>query len=232
MKTKIWLSVWIVAGWMIAASAEAQQNGYRSPTTQTPPPSGYQPIFPAPSPLNPDASPDKPAPSAGGQPGVLSDWIVYRCDACEGRYERACPLYTEIYSHFGASVPVGGMTLSRELKTGWSFVGGARALFFNEEYSAAWIVDAHVINTNESAGKQNTAFPLTITHNGTKTVFGPGGIPGATLQNSNRTMFGLGAGRDWWLWRPANFDGCTWRVGVDGGGRYGSGRVNFNELGH
>src|SRR5262245_51041810 len=119
MKTKIWLSVWIVAGWMIAAGAEAQQNGYRSPTTQTAP-AGYGQIFPASSPLAPDAAPVKQPQSVGGQPGVLSDWIVYRCDACEGRMERACPLYTEIYTHFGASVPVGGMTLSRELKTGWS----------------------------------------------------------------------------------------------------------------
>src|SRR5206468_2530031 len=119
-----------------------------------------------------------------------------------------------------------------ELRTGWSISGGARALIFNEPETRAWVVDAHIINTNESAGRRNTAFPLTIFHNGSKVVFGPGGIPGATLQNSNRTMVGLGFGRDWYPWQPADSDGCKWRIGCDGGGRYGSHRVNFNELGH
>jgi hypothetical protein len=218
MKTKSWLSMLIVAGWLVGTAAQAQQPI-------------YQPTFPAPAPLNVNATPDQPAPVTTPERGVLSDWIVYRCDRCEGRFERATPLYTELYFETGASVPVGGMTLSRELKTGWSIAGGARALIFNEAQTRAWVFDAHVLNTNESGGKQDTAFPVTIIHNGTKIAFGSGGTPGATIHDYNRTFFGLGLGHDWFL-RPSNFDSCNWRVGLDGGGRYGSGRINFNEVGH
>lgn len=233
MNTNKWLSVLVLAGWLIGADAPAQQPTYRpAPNSKIVPAGGYQPAFPAPSPLTPDALPEKSATSAMPEMGVLSDWIMYRCDACEGRFGKVTPLFTEIYAHAGASFPVGGMTLSRELKTGWSFVGGARAMFFNEQYTSAFIVDAHVINTHESGGAQNDEFPVTITHNGQRVKFGPGGTPGATVEYSNRTMFGLGIGRDWYPWQAANAEGCKWRIGIDGGGRYGSGRVVFNEFGH
>jgi hypothetical protein len=233
MKTNKWLSVLVVAGWMIGANAPAQQPAYRpAAPAQIVQTGGYQPAFPAPSPLTPDALPEKTTTSAAPEVGVLSDWIVYRCDNCEGRFGKVTPLYTEIYAHAGPSFPVGGMTLSRELKTGWSFVGGARAMFFNEQYTSAFIVDAHIINTHMTGGAQNTEFPLTITHQGQRVTFGPGATPGATVAEYNRTLFGLGVGRDWYPWQPANSDGCKWRIGVDGGGRYGSGRVAFNEFGH
>lgn len=238
MKTKKWLSVMIVAGWMIGASAQAQQPIYQpvvpapsplAPDAQQP---SYQPTYPAPSPLTPNAVPEIPPPAVAAAPGVLSDWIVYRRQGCEGHPGPITPLYTELFVASGPSFPVGGMTLSRELKTGWSFMGGARALIFNEEQTKAWVVNAHIINTHESGGKQDTAFPMVIFNKGAKVVFGPGGIPGATIQDSNRTMVGLGFGREWFPWQPANADGCKWRFGVDGGGRYGSHRINFNEVGH
>ena len=55
----------------------------------------YKPAYTAPSPLGdidtePKADPTPP-------PGVLSDWIVYKRDCCEGRHGICTPLYTEIY---------------------------------------------------------------------------------------------------------------------------------------
>jgi hypothetical protein len=49
----------------------------------------------------------------------------------------------------------------------------------------------------------------------------------------NRTFVDLGAGRDWWLMGSANCrDGLSVRTGLDFGGRYGSGKINFQEITH
>ena len=223
MKTNRWLSVMILAAWLSGPTVYGQQ-------------STYEPIFPPPSPTGRDGVPDLPAMTPVFAGGGMSDWIVYKRDCCEGRPGVHTPLYTELYLNSGASIPMGGMTLSRELKTGWSITGGARALFFNEPLTNAWVVDVHLINTNESAGKQDTQFPITFFQNGVRSdlvVFeGVAGRKTFSVQNSNRTLVGLGLGREWYLRQPANSDGCNWRVGVDYGGRYGSHRVNFNEFGH
>jgi hypothetical protein len=219
MKINRLLGVLIVAAWLSGTAVHGQTS-----------PLG--PLYPPPSPTTPDGAPNRPEASPLPASGVLSDWILNKRDCCEGRHGIYTPLYTEVYLNAGPSVPIGGMTLSRELKTGWSITGGARALFFNEPLTQAWTVDLHIINTDESGGRRNTQFPVTIFQNGTKFVFGPGGIPGAGIQNSNRTLAGAGVGREWYLWRPATTDGCMWRVGVDGGGRYGSSRINLNEFGH
>lgn len=223
MKTKRWLSVMILAAWLIGSAGNAQQ-----PTDQ--------PVFPPPSPLAVNGTPEQSPPPGAAYTGGLSDWILYRRDCCKGRHGNLTPLYTELFLESGPSIPVGGMTLSRELKTGWSILGGARALFFNESQTCAWVVEGHIINTNESGGAQNTQFPLTFFPNGVRSdevVFeGVAGRKTFSIQNSNRTLVGAGLGRDWYLWRPADREGRMWRVGVDAGGRYGSHRINLSEFGH
>ncbi|MSQ93183.1 MAG: hypothetical protein EXR98_01360 [Gemmataceae bacterium] len=219
MKTQHYFGAIIVAALLAGTAAHAQEPIYLAPS-------------PVPPPKSAAASDDKLVPATGG----LSDWIVYRRNCCEGPHGAYTPLYTEFYFNAGPSFPVGGMTLSRELKIGWSFTGGVRALFFNEPHTSAWVVDGHIINTNESAGKQNSQFPVTFFEKGVRSdlvVFeGVAGRKTFSLQNSNRTLVGLGVGREWYLSEPANFDGCKWRYGVDLGGRWGSHRVNFNEFGH
>jgi hypothetical protein len=110
---------------------------------------------------------------------------------------------------------------------GWSIAGGARVLFFNEPMTSAWVVDAHIMNTNEYGGKQDTPFPVTIYPGGTATK-----LPAATLEDWNRVSVGLGFGRDWFPWKSADVDGKQWRLGVDAGGRWGSARVDFDAKGH
>ena len=222
MKNKRWLFLLFLAAWLSASAAHGQQ-------------SASEPIYPPPAPLAKDGAPVRPAEHLAPPSGGLSDWIVYRRDCCEGREGAATPLYTELYVNVGVTLPVGGMTLSRELKAGWSFTGGARALFFNEPQTRAWVVDLHIININESAGVQNTQFPVLFLHNGTpsnQVVFQGATRNTFSIQNSQRTLVGLGLGREWYLWKPATDDGCKWRIGLDGGGRYGTHRVNFNEFGH
>ena len=52
-----------------------------------------------------------------------------------------------------------------------------------------------------------------------------------TVRSLHRTAVGLGLGRDWFLAQPG-FILDTWdtnfRIGIDGGGRYGSGHVDFD----
>jgi len=175
---------------------------------------------------------DLPAESSLAYPGALSDWIVYRRECCEGRHGRLTPLYTELYLSAGPSFPVGGTTLSRELQTGWSIAGGARVLLFDEPLTRAWVVDLHLINTNESGINNGRRFPLTIFRTNTRQDFGVNGTPGLTVKNSNRTLFGVGFGREWYLAGNADAEGPKWRFGVDVGGRYGSHNLAFNETRH
>jgi hypothetical protein len=161
--------------------------------------------------------------------GGLSDWIVYHRDCCDGKQGHITPFYTELYVEAGPTFPVGGMPLSRQMETGWSIAGGARALFFNEPMTAAWVVDAHIMNTQEYAGKLNTKFPVTVFQDGAKLAFTGNG---SELEDWNRVAVGLGFGRDWFPWKSAEVDGCKWRLGVDGGGRWGSARIDFDQFGH
>jgi len=192
---------------------------------------GYKPSYGPPTPIGEGDTELKPV-SHHAPAGVLSDWIVYKKDCCEGRHGLCTPLYTEVYLRAGPTVPVGGMTLSRELVTGWSITAGARFLLFNEPQTNAFVVDVHIINTNEGGTRDGTAFPITIFRAGTRQDFGVNGVPGVTVKNSNRTLAGLGVGREWYLWQPADADGRKWRVGADFGGRYGSHNLAFNETRH
>lgn len=217
MKTKRWLGVLILSAWLHGAALEAQQT---------------PPIYPPPAPITPEMTPIRPVEvtSVGG----LSDWIVYRRDCCEGKPGAYTPLYTEIYFNAGPTMPVGGTTLSRELRTGWSFTAGARALFFDEPHTRAWAVDLHIMNTNAS-GTGNTQYPVTFFQNGVRSDLLPfNGVNRTTfsVQGSNRTSVGLGLGREWYLRAPADSDGRMWRWGIDTGGRYGNLRVAFHEFGH
>jgi hypothetical protein len=223
MNTKRWLGVLIVAAWLSGSAAPAQERG-------------EQPIYPPPSPLAPNAEIERQPGAIVPAGGVLSDWIVYRRECCEGPEGRYTPLYTELYVNAGPTMPIGGDTLSRELQTGWTITGGARALFFNESLTRAWVFDLHLINTNLSGGAQDTQFPVTFFQNGTRSdlvnFLGVTGRKTFSVHNYNRTLVGLGVGRAWYPWQPADSDNCKLRFVADAGGRYGSGRVAFKEFGH
>ncbi len=219
MKTIRSLCVLMVAGWLTCSVALGQQPA-------------YEPVYPPPSPFLPLPE-EAPAPVAARS--GLSDWILYRRDCCDGKLGRLWPFYTELYFNSGASFPVARNTspLAGELETGWTLMGGARGLLFNEEMTAAWVFDIHIINIHQYASEHNRTFPLTVFQNGvpkqsgvTPNDNGVGVEPNFNLEDLNRTMVGLGFGREWYLWKPADFDGFKWRIGVDGGGRYGSERLN------
>jgi hypothetical protein len=222
MKTKRWLGVMILGAWLTTVSAGvAQSSNYQT----------YPPFAP-PAPLQKDAVEPTAPVQATSYPGGLSDWILYRRDCCEGRHGNQTPLYIELYLESGVVYPMHNTLLGSQLHPGWTIAGGARALFFNEPMTAAWVFDGHIFNIDQWGGRQHTGFPVTVFQAGQKHVFGVGAVPGATVEDYNRAGVGVGFGRDWFPWRPANADGCSWRIGFDGGGRYASGRVNLDQLGH
>jgi hypothetical protein len=56
----------------------------------------------------------------------------------------------------------------------------------------------------------------------------------ASVASYNQTWFGLYGGREWYLWGNAACDNphCSWRVGLDVGGRWASEKVDFDEIRH
>jgi hypothetical protein len=222
MNKKRWLGVLILATWLSGSGVMAQ--------------SSIQPIYGPPSPLDKDAAPPPVGQVTAPIGAELSPWIRYQRDCCDGKPSKWTPLYTEAYLSVGPTVPLGQETLSRNLLTGWSIMGGARAMFFNEPMTSAWVVDLHMINTNEGGRDTHTQFPITFFQNGTRSdliVFqGAAGRKTFSVHDINRESVGLGFGRDWYLWQPANTEGIAWRWGAQVGGRYGSERANFNEFGH
>lgn len=167
----------------------------------------------------------------------LSDYITYRREnCCLTPTGNARPICMEIFVRSGVSLPLGGNRVADEMQTGWSIMGGSRALFFTPDWTRAWTIEAHVINTYQGAAG-NEPFNLSSFHpdpqgQAKRVNFGFDGVPGVTIRSFNRTMAGLGFGREWYLWQPANAPGNHWRIGVDTGGRYGSASMNYNEIRH
>lgn len=212
--------VLLLAAWLTGSAAFAQ-------------PPANEPVFPPPSPFAPlPEATTATVPALAG----LSDWIRYPRECCEGAHGPLTPLYTELYFGSGASFPMakGTSELGHEMQTGWILQGGARGLLFNEEMTAAWLLDLHVINIHQTTGAHsNNTFPLTVYENGvtitsgvTANGSGVGKEPNFHLEDYNRTMAGLGFGRAWYLLAPANAPGPLWRIGVDGGVRGGAERLD------
>jgi hypothetical protein len=56
--------------------------------------------------------------------------------------------------------------------------------------------------------------------------------PGVSIHDLNRTFVNLCFGREWYLMGSAHDCGARWRVGFDVGGRWGSAKLDLNEIRH
>ena len=131
------------------------------------------------------------------------------------------PILTEIFFRIGPSFPMGGEYLGKQLDIGWMIAGGARAMFFNPSWSAAWAFDLGVSNTYNPSHTADTIF---LDHNINQLV---------SVRAFNRTFANFAIGREWYIWAPANSpDEPHLRVGADFGGRWGAGTIKFNEIRH
>jgi hypothetical protein len=226
-------AVLVGLGWSCAV-AQGQQD--MPAQGVQPPPIQHRPLAPQAMPAGNMAAPDEPLPGAmPAGPSGLSDWILYRrpgSGCCEPGPLR--PIYADAYLRVGPSVPVGGTYLGRELLVGWTIEGGVRALFFDAETTSAWVVDAGVVNTNNGALSPGTPVVLEIAQPPPSPITGLNPLVKVpvTVHNYNFTMGSLGFGKEYYLWEPANAAAGKWRIGWDGGGRYGSSSMTFNEIRH
>ncbi len=181
----------------------------------------------------PAPPPEAPAPSPVPQ---VSRWIVGpACDCC-GPFGGRTIGY-EIYLRNGLSLPFGNGVLARDLEAGWAMEGGARVLFFNPGKTAAWTVDLGITNIYNKADGNHTATLQNIWVPGAANIFGQATstlLPSidVTFDDYNRTFVNAGFGREWYLWDAANCNGWMWRAGFDAGPRYGTSKLELNELRH
>jgi hypothetical protein len=169
----------------------------------------------------------------------LSDYILGTTPDCCGPVGGNGPISMEPYVRAGVSVILPTGFLGKVLETGWDIEGGGRTLFFNPEGDAAWTLDLGVSNVNNHGQHSDRAAPLHILEpNAVGTVsFVDQAV---TVRSLNRTFVNSSVGREWYLWCPAaNCPSCgrmgsgpNWRVGIDGGGRWGTEKMEFHEIKH
>jgi hypothetical protein len=195
----------------------------------------YAPSGPA-SGLVPPGTTDGNLPGPAPCHAALSSWILYdRPCGCCGPVGGHGPIQTDLYLRGGASMPMSSSALGGVLDAGWMIQGGARVLFFNAEVDAAWTVDLGVGHINNSAWDKTTQFTLnnvpSVSSNGNVS-----NIPALNVSVSalNRTYVSLGGGREWYILGSADEQehSTLWRVGIDGGGRYGTAKLDLNEIKH
>ncbi|MGH9677652.1 MAG: hypothetical protein ACRD36_11175, partial [Candidatus Acidiferrum sp.] len=177
---------------------------------------------------------------------TMSSWMMGTSPSgCCGPTGRFGPIGAEIFFRVGPTFDVSSGLFGHELNVGWDIEGGGRTLFFNKAMDAAWIVTLSVSNINEHAHDQTVVArvnDVSIQQAGLANLF-PAQNPNTkipnfpvTVRSLNRTYVNLGGGREWYLWGSAAEKGLNdgqlpnWRVGFDAGGRYGSAKLELNEI--
>jgi len=172
----------------------------------------------------------------------LSSWIIRPGEPGAPKYGLGMngPIGWEAYVMTGASVPIGGGVLDRNLMVGWDVTGGGRSLFYNLDATSAWVVDVGVTNIYQTAktrdnivfvknmGKQifdNNFDPFTDDIQAYGRYTGPLGVT-----YINRLSANLSIGKEWYIWGSAEEQdqGNNFRIGGDIGGRWGSMKMTTN----
>lgn len=180
-------------------------------------------------------------PPSGPVPGQLSTWITYPRPGCCGPLGDR-PIATELFLRVGPSLPVKGEVFDGTLKTGWDIDGGGRVLFFNKVQDAAWIVDLSISNIYNQGRNPDLVFPTLFQVSNPNfnsnlppdPAANPATIPiqQVTIHNLNRTFVNFGLGREWYWSLPAHAPQSKLRLGIDGGFRYGTARLELHETTH
>jgi hypothetical protein len=176
------------------------------------------------------AMPTTSTPRTDGLPpgSVTSPWIDYSRPDCCGSICGG-PIGSEYFLRNGPSIPVSTGILHETLNTGWMTEAGLRTLFFNQETSKAWTVEAGLSYTYNNSSRSDVVYQVPFL------VANQAGTP--VLQNFNvttrdyqRWSVNIAAGREWYLGKSAYEEGWRWRAGWDIGGRWGYGRLDLNDL--
>jgi hypothetical protein len=188
--------------------------------------------------------PPPPVPIPLGLPA--SPYLTYPRSPCCCGAVGTCggPIGSALFFRSGFAFPVGTSIFDRYLHTGWDVEGGGQLFLFNQHSTAAWTGTLGISNMFLRTGNAN--LPVTLyrvpVHTAPTT---PSPFPSTqiavipsldvTVSSLNMTFVNVGFGREWWLLGSANpgqQQGWNWRVGIDGGGRWGSAKVEFDQIQH
>lgn len=185
-------------------------------------------------------------PANGGQPAstvvpsaALSQFLLGTHTDCCGPVTNGNPLKTELYIRSGFSTIFGSGALAHDLGSGWLIQGGGRSLLFNELGDAAWTLDLGLTNIRNEGRSNPTPVSLLNVNLPDPATQGRVTLPQVqvTPHGLNRTFVNLGAGREWYLFGGAAGTRDTphpgmWRIGLDGGGRWGTEKLDLREIKH
>ncbi len=204
---------------LAAGSVSAQDHILYAPAGPFEPITNAQPI-PAPGPPAEPGTTVSPVTMTSHR--ELSPWITYEQPGCCEPRGANGEILMELYTRNGPSIPsVHG--LGDRIVTGWTTEWGGRSLFYNPPETGAWVIDLSLMYTFNNGRKGQSTFLFT-------------GTP-ETVTHLHRTDATLEFGREHYLKGSARSEGWKWRVGWDGGIRYGTTRMdvtdphgNFNRL--
>ncbi len=173
----------------------------------------------------------------------VSSWLAYpRWAGCCGRVGGCGPIDMEAYVRTGGSVALPFGLFGATMKPGWDVEGGVRSLFFNPAETAAWTAELGITNMNFNTTTKNTQALILNFKQVTPSPI-PGGTPTTTIipafavtpSGLNTDTLNIALGREWYLCGSAHDCKSTewkWRVGFDGGGNWGSERLDLVEIQH
>jgi hypothetical protein len=224
----------VLGGWSARAAGQTPE-----PSGQIPEKLPSQAVAAPTSPIG-DVIPNPsqiPAMQAGLPPGSVPDpWMTYERPGCCGPLGANGPIGYEGYVRTGVSIPAGNNVLQESLNPGWQVSGGARTLLFNKATTGAWTADMGLDYTYNDGGRPDRQFnvqvPFTVTNNAvfpaTSTlVFAP--VP-VNIRAYERTALHMASGWEWYLGNPAYCPGWHFRFGSDVGGKWGSSRLELNDV--
>jgi hypothetical protein len=174
----------------------------------------------------------------------MDPWLTYpRWPGCCCHVGGNGPLGYEMYIRSGLSFPVGGGLLNHTMNMGWNITGGARTLFFNPERTSAWTIDLGITNIHNNSSYPISGPPDVLLTNVPVKIPSPTGFGSSSIRvprvpvtvcDLNQTYVNASLGKEWYLIGCGGCSGqqCNWRVGCDLGGRYGSGKVEFDQIQH
>jgi hypothetical protein len=160
---------------------------------------------------------------------TLSSWMLHPaggdcCSPLDGKL-----IASEAYLRVGPSFNIGGRNLNGALDIGIDTSAGFRVSFFNHADDKAWVIDlgvSDIVNSTRSPGSYTL---LNVFNRPSGPVYPQINV---SPEGLNRTYFDYGIGREWYLWGPEHCDDVNVRVGADVGGRWGTAKMDFDQLNH
>ncbi len=182
-----------------------------------------------------------PEPQCSEDPMAYSRWVMGQCKDCCGP-ANGKPMRSELFLRAGPSWTIGSSLWDNAMDSGWKIEGGGRLLFFNQEQTRAWTVEAGISSAVSQAADSPPNIQLNV-----PIVIGQAQLVvprTVNVKRHSRRAVHLSLGYQWYLIGSAKCGcesgGCngswwspsTWRFGFDVGGRWGTSKTEFFQIQH